>query len=73
MMNLLSFNICGLGRGPKRAAFKCLLDFVCSSLVFLHETMLGGSNACSFFLRLRPGWLVSASDSCGNSGEILVA
>ena len=72
-MNLLSFNIRGLGRGLEHAAFKILLDSVCPVMVFIQETMSSGLDSCSFFLRLRPGWLVSDLDSYGNYSRMLVA
>ena len=71
-MNYISFNIRGLGGGPKRAAFKRILDIVCPVIVFLQETMSSGDIACDFFLNLRPGWFVSALDACGHYGGTLV-
>ena len=41
-MNLLSFNTRGLDRGPKRIAFKCILDSSCHVVVFLQELCLMG-------------------------------
>ena len=72
-MNLLSFNIRGLGGGLKQAALKILLDSVCLVVVFIQETMSSGLDACNFFLHLSPGWLVNALATCGNSGGTLVA
>ena len=56
-MNYLSFNVHGIGRGPKRDTLKQLLDNVCPIVVLLQETMSSGATACDFFLKLCPGRL----------------
>ena len=51
-MNCVSFNVRGLGGGPKHAKLKQLLDFVFPAVVPLQETMSSGNIACDFFLHL---------------------
>ena len=41
-------------------------------VVFLQETMSSREAACDFFLKLHPGWFVSAIDACGNYKGTLV-
>ena len=72
-MILLSINIRGIGGGPKRTAFKHVLDSHSLAVVFLQETMSLGANACDYFLRLRSSWRVCARDASRLSSGILVA
>ena len=72
-MNILSFNIHGLGGGLKRVTFKRLLDSVHPGVVCLQETMSSSFDAYHFFLSLRPSWFVSAVDSDGHSRGCPVA
>lgn len=72
-MNFVSFNIRGLGSGPKRAAFKHFLDVVKPCVVFLQETMAKSVDACNFFLHIKSDWQVCALDARGHLGGTLVA
>ena len=42
-MNLLSFNIRGLGSSPKRDAHKILIEVINSRIIMLQDTMVVGN------------------------------
>ena len=71
-MNLISFNIRGLGSGHKRVAFKHFLEIVHPSVVLLHETMTSSLVSCNYFLKVKPHWCVCIVEF-GLSGGTLVA
>ena len=72
-MNLISFNICGLGNSLKITALKILLERVNSGAILLQETMTSLVQACELFLKICPSRLCCGMDVVGMSRGLLVA
>jgi len=70
-MIITTFNIRGLGGGPKKCALRRLFSTVRPDLILIQETMAPAWRACHYFLNIFPGWEVSAVDSVGHSGGLL--
>ena len=67
-MNCISFNVCGLGIGPKQVSLKSLLDIISLVIVMLQETMSKGVTDSDFFLCLIHGLWVSVIDALSHFG-----
>ena len=72
-MICVTFNVRGLCSGPKSAVVKWIIDSEHVDILLLQETNIEAVKACEYFLRIKPGWKVSALDSTGLSGGTLVA
>jgi len=70
-MIITSYNIRGLGGNHKFLSLKRLFSSDCPDLLCIQETMAPADKACSYFLRLFPGWKVVALDAHGLSGGVL--
>ena len=72
-MICVTLNMRGLCSGPKRTAIKRIIDNQHVDIFLLQETKIEEVKACEYFLRIKPGWRVSALDSADLSGGTLVA
>jgi hypothetical protein len=71
-MILLSLNIRGVGGALKKASLRRLIDNIHPSIIFLQETLVDEQRSHAFINRLKPHWFVSAVNSMGKSGGLLV-
>ena len=67
-MICISFNIRGLGAGPKFRALKHFFLNNKADIYFIQETMERSFKACEFFLKFLRDWKYYATDSMGLSG-----
>jgi len=67
----MTFNIRGLGGGPKRNSLCSLFCLLKPDILFIQETMTTAWKACRYFLTLFPGWEVSAIDASGRLRGLL--
>jgi hypothetical protein len=72
-MILLSLNICGVGGALKKASLRRLIDTIHPTIIFLQETLVDEQRSRAFINGLKPNWFVSAVNSVGTSGGLLVA
>jgi exonuclease III len=72
-MILLSLNIRGVGGALKKASLRRLIDNIHPSIIFLQETLVDEQRSHAFINGLKPHWFVSAVNSVGTSGGLLVA
>lgn len=71
-MILMTLNIRGLGGAPKLHSLQRILIVHKLDILFLQEILVNKDNARHFLTSLCPSWLVSAVNSVGNSGGLLV-
>jgi len=72
-MLLLSLNLRGVGSTLKATSVQRLLDNSHPEIVFLQETLVNVQKARDFMHLLRPYWVLSAFNSMGTSGGLLVS
>ena len=72
-MILTSFNIWGLGSGPKHTSLKHFLETNIPGIVMLQETIMSSSSSRDFFLKISPYWRVCAYDVVGQSRGTLIS